>query len=172
MLEIEAKARLSEPERVRKKLTAMGAAHVKTMVQVDTYYNHPVRDFAASDEALRIREEEGKASLTYKGPKLDTLTKTREEEIIEVSDAKTARRILERLGFRKVREVKKKRDYYSLKDFKVMLDSVEGLGEYIEVEKAGEKYEPKELIDFLKGLGVGEKELERRSYLELLIERV
>jgi sugar-specific transcriptional regulator TrmB len=36
------------------------------------------------------------------------------------------------------------------------------------VEKKG-KYHPQELIDFLKGLGI--KESETRSYLELVIEK-
>lgn len=171
MLEIEVKARLRNPERVRKKLSDLGAMRVKTVTQVDTYYNHPARDFAASDEALRLRNEDGKVTVTYKGPKLDKLTKTREEENLQISEAKSAEKILERLGFRRVREVKKRREHYTLPGFKVMLDRVEGLGEFIEVEKPGEKYDPRELIEFLKSLGVDEKDLERRSYLELLIER-
>ena len=51
--------------------------------ETDVYYNHPSRDFVQTDEALRIRYRvvEGKSQLriTYKGPKLDSLTKTRKE---------------------------------------------------------------------------------------------
>ena len=51
--------------------------------ETDVYYNHPSRDFVQTDEALRIRYRvvEGKSQLriTYKGPKLDAITKTRKE---------------------------------------------------------------------------------------------
>ena len=51
--------------------------------ETDVYYNHPSRDFVQTDEALRIRYliVEGKSQLriTYKGPKLDAITKTRKE---------------------------------------------------------------------------------------------
>ena len=51
--------------------------------ETDVYYNHPSRDFVQTDEALRIRYRivEGKSQLriTYKGPKLDAVTKTRKE---------------------------------------------------------------------------------------------
>ena len=51
--------------------------------ETDLYYNHPSRNFVQTDEALRIRLRvvEGKSQLriTYKGPKLDAITKTRKE---------------------------------------------------------------------------------------------
>ena len=51
--------------------------------ETDVYYNHPSRDFVQTDEALRIRyrvvEGESQLRITYKGPKLDSLTKTRKE---------------------------------------------------------------------------------------------
>ncbi|MFQ5816318.1 MAG: class IV adenylate cyclase [Candidatus Hydrothermarchaeaceae archaeon] len=171
MLEIEVKAKLRRPVETRERLLAMGAKYVETKVQVDTYYNHPSRDFASTDEALRLREQDGRVILTYKGPKVDEVTKTREEVKVEVSELESADEILEQLGFRKVRRVRKKRNYYVLRGMKVMLDEVDGLGNYIEVEKPGEEYEPRELIDFLREIGVDEKDMERRSYLELLMER-
>ncbi|RMF89427.1 MAG: class IV adenylate cyclase, partial [Methanobacteriota archaeon] len=56
-----------------------------------------------------------------------------------------------------------------LDDYEIMLDEVEGLGSFIEVEKRGEDYGPQELIDFLEGLGV--KGSETRSYLEMALEK-
>lgn len=51
--------------------------------ETDLYYNHPSRNFVQTDEALRIRHRtvEGKSQLriTYKGPRLDAITKTRKE---------------------------------------------------------------------------------------------
>ncbi|MEE8168672.1 MAG: class IV adenylate cyclase [Candidatus Hydrothermarchaeales archaeon] len=171
MLEIEVKARLRDTEALKNKLKEMGAKFVKSSTQEDVYFEHPSRDFASSDEALRLRKQERRITLTYKGPRIDRITKTREEHKVEVSDETEAREILERIGFRGVYEVKKQRDYYELGDFKVMLDKVEGLGDYIEVEKHKGDYDPQEIINFLKGLGVSEKDMERRSYLELLLKK-
>lgn len=51
--------------------------------ETDVYYNHPSRDFVLTDEALRIRHRvvkgESQLRITYKGPKLDAITKTRKE---------------------------------------------------------------------------------------------
>lgn len=169
MLEIEVKARIDDPGRVERRITELGGRFRKEVVEEDLYFNHPSRDFAVTDEALRLRKTEGKCFLTYKGPKLDGLTKTREEYSIEVSGWDSSMAILKALGFVEVMPIKKKRRYFSLDDYEIMLDEVEGLGSFIEVEKRGEDYSPQELIDFLEGLGV--KGSETRSYLEMALEK-
>ncbi len=167
MLEIEAKAR-ARHEAVKSRLLELGAELLGEGTQEDLYFAHPCRDFASTDEALRLRREGKGCSMTYKGPKIDSLTKTRVEREVIVGDFDGARAVLESLGFVEVGVVKKRRGYYSLQGFHVMLDKVEGLGEFVEVEKKGDEYEPRELLDFTKQLGVDN--LIRKSYLELLLE--
>ncbi|MDP6613187.1 MAG: class IV adenylate cyclase [Candidatus Hydrothermarchaeota archaeon] len=167
MLEIEAKAR-AKHEAVRSRLHELGAEYRGEDAQEDLYFAHPCRDFASTDEALRLRRGGKSCSMTYKGPKIDALTKTRIEHEIILDDFDAARAALKSLGFTEVGVVKKKRTYYSLEGFHVMLDEVEGLGEFVEVEKKGGEYEPGELLDILKILGI--KNLIRTSYLELLLE--
>ena len=99
MLEVEAKAYLEDPERVMKELIDLGAREMYFTVQRDTYYLHPGRDFGATDEALRIREEQGRAFITYKGPKLDDQTKSREELEVPLVDPRPLGTLLLRLGF-------------------------------------------------------------------------
>jgi adenylate cyclase class 2 len=163
-LEIEVKSKVESLEEIETRIIEMGGVFWKKVLEEDIYFNHPSRDFSTSDEALRMRKVEGKYYLTYKGPKIDKLTKTREELNVEVDDWDGAIRILGALGFVEVLPIKKMRRYFTLRDFEVMLDEVEGLGSFVEVEKKGD-YNPKELIDFLEGLGV--KGSETRSYLEL-----
>jgi adenylate cyclase class 2 len=172
MLEIEAKARVDDLEEVREAVLRKGGVFVKKEVQRDMYFAHPERDFAHTDEALRIRESGGKFYITYKGPKLDERTKTREELEVEVLEPEKAEEILARLGFRRVQEVKKTRESYILPGYTVMLDRVEGLGTFVEVEKEAEEYRPEELLDFFGALGIKQEQMERRSYLELLLEKV
>jgi adenylate cyclase class 2 len=168
MLEIEIKARIDDPEEIERKIIKRGGSFKKEVIEEDLYFNHPGRDFAKTDEALRLRKAEGKYFLTYKGPKIDSLTKTREEFQIEVSGWDNAVSILKALGFVEVLPIKKKRRYFSLESYEIMLDQVDGLGSFIEVEKRGD-YNPQELIDFLEELGI--KGSETRSYLELVIEK-
>lgn len=171
MLEIEAKARINR-RKIKRKLLKLGAKFLKKEEHEDIYFNHPSRDFAQTDEALRIRRTGKDFYLTYKGPKLDKLTKTREEHEVKISGFEEVREIFKKMKFREVAAIRKKREYYALENFIVALDEVEGLGSFIEVEKKAERYNPKEIIAFIKKLGVEESSLERRSYLELMLALV
>jgi adenylate cyclase class 2 len=168
MLEIEIKARIKSPKEIEKAIINQGGSFRMEVTEEDIYFSHPNRNFAKTDEALRLRAVEGKFYLTYKGPKLDKITKTREEFNIQVNDLENSNKILKSLGFEVVLPVKKKRRYLRLGAFDIMLDFVDGLGSFIEVEKKGE-YNPQELIDFLAGLGIYESET--KSYLELALEK-
>jgi len=134
MLEVEAKAHLPEPERVIPQIIELGGREIYFTVQRDTYYRHPNRDFAQTDEALRIREEQGRSFITYKGPKLDAETKTREELEVPLVDPKDLCALLLRLGFEPVAVVEKRRRGYLVGTLEVTVDEVKGLGFLLEVE--------------------------------------
>lgn len=172
MLEVEAKAHLEQPERVISSILELGGREIYFTVQRDTYYRHPGRDFAITDEALRIREEEGRSFITYKGPKLDAETKSREELEVPLVDPKDLGVLLLRLGFEPVAVVEKRRRGYLVGTLEVCVDEVKGLGQFLEVE-ARECQDLAEGKDRVLGLleTLGLDQLERRSYLELLLER-
>ena len=171
MLEIEAKAAIENKEEIKQRILEAGGKYIRVETQSDIYFAHPSRDFMKTDEALRIREAGNEYTLTYKGPKLDKLTKTREEIEIKLDDPAPMAGVLKMLGFMEVAPVVKTRSHYTLGDYQVALDEVEGLGHFIEVEKHADSYKPEELVELLKSLGVEESKMERRSYLELLLER-
>lgn len=56
MYEVEVKVR-ADHDAVRDRLEARGAEHLGTVEQVDTYYDAPHREFAETDEAVRLRRE-------------------------------------------------------------------------------------------------------------------
>ncbi len=176
-IEIEAKAYAKNLKVIEEKIINIGAKLVWQGKQVDTYYNHPNRNFAETDEALRVREEEDKAVLTYKGPKIDTLTKTREEIKVQLKDTSSIKELLKRLGFKEVGVVKKHRMKFFLDEFKICLDKVEGLGEFVEIEAASHSKESNAKVTALRNRilktfdQLGLKDMERRSYLELLLEK-
>ncbi|MCH7990085.1 MAG: class IV adenylate cyclase, partial [Planctomycetes bacterium] len=77
--EVELKFPLDDAERISAQLDGLQAERGAPIEQVDRYFNHPSRDFAQTDEALRIRTMNDRSLLTYKGPLLDAETKTRLE---------------------------------------------------------------------------------------------
>jgi adenylate cyclase class 2 len=177
MYEVEVKVR-ADHERVRDLLATTDATHTGGVVQEDTYYSAPDRDFADTDEALRIRRERSDgtetARLTYKGPLVDSESKTREEFETGVDDGETMGRILERLGYDPVATVRKERDRYEYSGYEIVLDAVADLGEFVEVETEASassvEAERAGAIEVLERLGLDARDQLRTSYLELLLE--
>jgi adenylate cyclase class 2 len=169
MLEIEFKARIASPDRMKEKIESIGGVFSEKREETDFYYNSPVRDFAVTGEALRVRVENNAARITYKGARLGGRAKSRIEEETSVADPDTMKRILSALGFVPVGIVKKSRHYYSVSDLTVTIDLVEGLGSFVEIEKIGENSElvEKELLIIAEKLDI--HEFEPRSYLALML---
>lgn len=173
MYEVEVKVR-ADHEDVRSRLEAVGADRLGTVSQTDIYYEHPVRDFAEIDEALRIRREangDETARITFKGQLVEAESKTRREIETSVGDAEIMAEILAAVGFDEAATVRKTRDRYRLDGFTVSLDTVDGLGTFLEVEtsasEADIEAQRERAQSLLDDLGVDPADHIRRSYLEL-----
>ncbi len=171
MLEIEVKCPVDELGPIESRLKEQGARFEGEVVQEDRYLAHPCRDFGVTDEGLRLRRVGDEVVLYYKGPKIDKLTKTREELSTPVPDPASLELIFQRLGFRPVEKVEKVRRTYRLGGVEVLLDQVTGLGGFVELEVQDLPLEVgRSMIEeAMKSLGL--ERTERRSYLELLLER-
>jgi adenylate cyclase, class 2 len=179
MLEIEMKFPAGDRADLERKLRDRRAEYRETLHEADHYLNAPDRDFARTDEALRLRRVGAANFVTYKGPKTDPLTKTRTE--IEVPLAEGDRvaddflRLVEHLGYRPVAMVRKERRTYGLSrhgfNVEICLDDVEGVGRYAELEIIApeDKLEPARAALFELAAELGLSNSERRSYLELLL---
>src|SRR5918998_918084 len=86
--EVELKYRTDDHIGLAEKLAALGAAASAPVSQEDVYLSHPARDFAATNEALRLRRVGKSNRITYKGARRTGPTKTREE--IEIPFAEGA----------------------------------------------------------------------------------
>ncbi|MDF9746550.1 class IV adenylate cyclase [Natrinema salsiterrestre] len=167
-------------EAVRDRLEDRGATPLGNVVQVDTYYDAPHREFAETDEALRIRSESpeddsDETRVTYKGPLLDDESKSREEVETAVADREKFAAILANLGFDPAATVRKERDRFALEGYTITLDSVDDVGEYVEVETEVETESELEAAregayDVLERLGLDPDDQIRTSYLGLLLE--
>ena len=180
MYEVEQKFPVDQLTSIEAALAKLEVPISEERIEVDLYFNHPGRDFAQTDEALRIRQVEDRCRITYKGPKIDPTTKTRREIDLELpSGSKTFSEwnlLLDALGFRPAGEVRKIRrkawvDWEGEK-IEVSLDRVDPLGSFVELELivADENdLEPAKarLASLAKHLNL--KQSERRSYLGLLL---
>lgn len=179
--EVEVKFRDADHEALAKRLRELGARESEPISQEDTYLAHPSRDFATTDEALRIRRVGPENRLTYKGPKLGGPTKTREE--IELPFASGLEpleqftRLFERLGFQVVATIRKVRRPFHLERegrlLEVVLDRAESLGDFAEVETLAKG--PDDLpasqsavLQLAESLGLEHQE--KRSYLRMFLE--
>ena len=190
MYEVELKFPVPDTRAIEQRLVALAARVHEPIEQVDRYFAHPCRDFARTDEALRLRRTGDDVAITWKGPRIDAATKTRREIELPLSAAllqhgetsppaecAIARwtELLEALGFRPVATVAKRRRPARVSwqgtEVDVVLDSVTGLGEYLELElqaRAEEVPVARACLESLaRELGCGVSE--RRSYLELLL---
>lgn len=174
MYEVELKIRADHGP-VRERLVERGAEQVRTVRQVDTYFDAPHRDFAETNEALRVRRETGhgdpETRITYKGSLVEAESKTREEVETVVVDGNAARKLFERLGFTPAATVEKDREVYTYEGYTVTLDDVAGLGEFIEVETESNEVEPARegARALLTDLEFDPDDHVRTSYLGLLL---
>ena len=84
--EVEQKFALDDKASFIHQLDALGVQWHDTVRQEDAYFDHPSRDYASTDEALRVRLDGDRALFTYKGPRVDSITKTRQELELMVSN--------------------------------------------------------------------------------------
>lgn len=184
--EVELKFQVSDSADVERRLAGLGGSLSAAVDQVDRYFAHPARDFAATDEALRLRRVGDDVVVTWKGPRIDTATKTRREIELEVAPAAAGppdgaatigrwTELLEALGFRPVREVAKRRRTAILRrddaTIEAALDDVAGLGWFLELEEQAAAADVDRARERLGTLAreLGCAAAERRSYLELLL---
>lgn len=184
-LEIEQKYPLADSAALLATLKQLGAERQGVVTQADTYYNHPSRDFAATDEALRIRRTDAGSFVTYKGPKLDAETKTRREIELPLTQCDDSPgqdspgqdwpELFAALGFRKVATVSKTRESYTVGrgEFvvEICIDRVDRVGDFAELEIVADEERleaaKRVLAELEAALNLAQPQ--RRSYLEMLL---
>jgi len=171
-MEIEIKFRIEDVGRVEEKVKKF-AEFVIDKIEEDIYFNSPIRDFKRYDEALRIRKDIEGVSITYKGPKIDKETKSREEIKVGVDNYDKAVLLLKKLGFREVGKVLKRRKIYRHNNVLICIDSVFNLGDFIEIEVVSDDIEKakEEVFKIAESIGLDRRSSLRESYLEMLMNK-
>ncbi len=181
MLEIEMKFPAPDFAVVVARLSELGAKPGATREEADHYFNAPHRDFAQTDEALRIRRIGSTNRVTFKGPRRPGPDKTRTEIEVPLGDGDEVfadfARLLESLGFRAVAVVTKRRAGYEMHrdgfDMEICLDDVAGVGRFVELEILASEESLEKARAVLQDVAHALKlrDSERRSYLEMLLQK-
>lgn len=165
MTEIEVKIRINNTEKLAEKLIALGAKLVKDRHwEENTLYDSPSKLLYNQQRALRLRTENKKAYLTFKGPPQKSRKfKIRKEFETEVKNVKQMKKILKELGFAPTFGYNKYRTIYRVKKLKICLDET-SIGNFVELEG-----EQTHIVRFANSLGFAKKEFIKKDYTQLLI---
>lgn len=146
---IEIKARCRAPETIRKILISLGARAVGTDHQIDTYFN-------VKAGRLKLREGNIENSLIYYRREDNLAPKQSDVTLFKTEPNSALKEILTNaLGVKTV--VDKSREIYFIDNVKFHIDSVSGLGNFVEIEA----------IDEAGTIGGDELLRQCRHYMEL-----
>jgi homotetrameric cytidine deaminase len=123
---VELKARDHDPEATLAAGLAHGAADQGVLTQVDTY-------FAAREGRLKLREEDGAATLIAYARADEATARTSAYHLVAVPDPATLKAALD-AALGTVVVVEKFRRLLLWEDVRIHLDTVEGLGTWVELE--------------------------------------
>ncbi len=150
-----------------------GYVFVEEVYEKDYYYQHPCRDYAATDEALRVRLRRGASTAivaTYKGPRVmeDGVKRRLEIEIpLALSGEEglaVADEFFRRLGFTRAVVVEKTRAVYRGGEAVVSIDTLLPCNTvYIEIE--GGVDEIRRLMSLLGRM----TRVVEKTYLEIVV---
>jgi adenylate cyclase class 2 len=178
--EVELKFHVPDLTGFAQKLADLNVSVSAPQAETDLYFAHPARDFARTDEALRLRRKREVNLITYKGPKIDATTKTRREIELPLGKGEDTFRswkaLLEAIGFQTVTEVHKSRRKAAVpwqgRTVEASLDEVQGVGTFVEFELVAEESDLQAAKSCITSLAesFGLTQSERRSYLEMLLK--
>ena len=165
MKNIEIKARCHDLDRTRQTAGHLGAQHVVTMHQVDTYFRVPAG-------RLKLREQQpGPDQLVFYRRPDQTAPKASDFQVVLVEDAAGLRRLLsDALGV--LTQVSKQRELWQADNVRIHLDTVHGLGTFIEfevmvIDGRSEESCRAQAEEMLEAFGILQADLVAGSYADL-----
>lgn len=119
--------------------------HIKDSIIVDEYYYDPLRQNLKPNssgkifECLRIRNCKNESKLTYKQDVYSNgVWQYSNENELAIEDASLMKEIFKCLGLKELLTISNYRKYYKYGNYEIVLENVEELGVFLEVEYKGE----------------------------------
>lgn len=117
----ELKVRLEKPEEIEAKLKELSTVFIEEAEFADTYFNRP------AGEVLKITEDEEGTSLMALQAEDGKFRITKKESIQDIVEAKNE--LSAKYGIKHI--LKGRRKYFSLADFKITLNLIEDVGNFL-----------------------------------------
>lgn len=179
MKEVEAKAKIANENFVIKELKRLGCVFGAPIIQNDVIFAKSAVNFDKFQPnliTLRIREEKSlkaaRVLFTLKMPQKNEMDAIEKEIAIKEADKSRLIDIIKTLGYKEIIRVSKKRRKCRYKGYEICIDKVGDLGDFIEMEKltqkGGSEKIQKEMMEFLRRLGVKDKDFIMRGYDTLM----
>lgn len=176
MMEIELKARLRDKAGVEARVKSF-ATFTRSFDKSDEYWHGPEWRFVRGTKGFRLRIDGQHAIVTFKQKRNDGGIEINKETEFEVSDACSFKALVERIGCEPFYKKRKIGRAYEFDSCTIEIVEVEGLGDFIEIERLLEIEDP-EAIAIAQGTlkkvlsmsGVLSSDIEGRGYSELVLE--
>ena len=168
IINVEIKARCGDPEGVRSVLRSHQARFAGTDHQVDTYFRVPAG-------RLKLREGNIENALIYYDRPNEGGPKQSDVLLHVVSPNSGLKEILTKvLGVLAV--VDKQREIYYVANVKFHIDTVQGLGSFVEIEAAGDEHSDRRRLqeqcrDYVGQFAIREEDLVAESYSDMVNRR-
>ena len=168
-METEIKIEVADFEPIREQLRALGAKQLSVVDEENIYLDRD-GELARRNDSLRVRFD-GRTRITWKGPtefREGVIVRPEIEfAIISRSESPTAEVVdlLDKLGFRPVGNLTKKRETWHLNGIEIALDTLD-FGQFVELEGPVEVISP-----VASALGLDLSQSLRDSYRKLRRER-
>jgi adenylate cyclase class 2 len=167
-LNVEIKARVSDPSRIRKYLVDHHASYKGVDLQTDTYFN-------VRNGRLKLREGNIENNLIFYQRENKEGPKNSNFDLLRVDDQARLKAVLVKsIGIKTV--VTKTREIYYMDNVKFHIDRIEGLGDFIEIE-AGNLLAPalreadlkKQCEHYISEFRIRPEDLVHHSYSDMLM---
>jgi len=175
MKEIEVKAKVKDFKLIIRKLEKIGCKLSKSIIQKDTIFVEKPEEFdkfESGKNILRIRQQNDKTFFTLKKSLANELDSYERE--VKIDDAGQLKDLIGALGFEETVRVNKEREKCKYKDMEICLDKINGLGNFIEVEKLSTDDSikiQKDLFGFLQSIGVKKEDRVTNGYDTLIYRK-
>lgn len=170
LLNVEIKAKCSNPSFIRNYLLTGKADFTGVDEQTDTY-------FKVQHGRLKLREGNIENSLIFYERKNQAGPKNSHFNLVKIEDTKGLKEALEKsIGIKVV--VRKRREIYYIANVKFHIDEVPGLGSFVEIEAGNmlANLSQQQLTDqcnfYLEEFGISKEDLIEVSYSDMLLAEI
>ena len=140
---------------------------------VDTYYIPYFRDFEINGETMecvRIRENEKGSILTYKKIHRECNPVYCDEYETKVEDKDQMEKFLFALGFSVQMKIDKTRESFKMNNLEFDFDTIENLGEHLEIELKDENMSVEDIYSFVSKYGLTKNDVTYKGIQVLMKE--